>query len=599
MRAGEKLQMRRKARARDFIQARRSCGRIFGSKLPPIPNQVETVMTESAGVRVWIAGVALSLAVTGLARAQEPSSTPGTDVFANNSSPATVYEDRFSSNCDETNHSSLAMDSPDPAVCFDSPAAANGECSPVGGKDSTPAGQTGNICHYCQKAAMPGKEIIIPSSGGIGFGTPSYDWICTANPSDGCYMSCFGNLPTPTLPPGSSVQQETGQNGHPIFKITIANDDPCTESPGGPSMCTYPGLPLPQGCDCSKEPPAATQPTPDPCYPAGPKNYNACDYPNVARPAGCECSKTPGPQPVAQPTPQPTPQPTSQTPDERNYLQGLVDGIGSCLQNLQNGMVNLMAGAGYFAQGNFVQAAQAWGLQPGQSLVLQSLYTEMTTPQVSVVSNVSDYQRGLAGGKRLCSYVLIPAATKAIGSALKGGASGGGSPGGTPSGSKPGQAPVPEGSPSQLPGGPSGAPPPGRAAPAAPSSTQPTGSTQPTTPKSTPPPPPDGAPPPRTGSTQPTGPNGAPPPRTGSTQPTGPNGAPPPRTGGTQPTGPNGAPPPRTGSTQPTGPNGAPPPRPGSAVPTAPKSVPPPDKTQPTTPLGPDGTLPTAPGSTP
>lgn len=243
-------------------------------------------MTESAGVRVWIAAGALALFAfaLGAARAQQeaPASEPATDVFANSSSGTTVYQDQFSSNCDETNHSSLAMDSPDPAVCFDSPAAANGECSPIGGKDSTPAGQTGNICHYCQKAAMPGKEIIIPSSGGIGFGTPSYDWICTANPSDGCYMSCFGNLPTPTLPPGSSVQQETGQNGHPIFKITISND------------------PQPQ---------TSAQPTPDPCYPAGPKNYNACDYPNVARPAGCECSKTPGPQPATQPSPTPQPGP--------------------------------------------------------------------------------------------------------------------------------------------------------------------------------------------------------------------------------------------------------------------------------------------------
>ncbi|MGD0346813.1 MAG: hypothetical protein ABSA85_08655 [Terracidiphilus sp.] len=478
------------------------------------------------------------------------------DVFASNgggSSGTSVYQDSFSSNCDKTNHSSLAMDSPDPAVCFDSPAAANGECSPVGGKDSTPAGQTGNICHYCQKAAMPGKEIIIPSSGGIGFGTPSYDWICTANPSDGCYMSCFGNLPTPTLPPGSSVQQEKGQDGHPIFKITISND------------------PQPQ---------TSTQPTPDPCYPAGPKNYNACDYPNVARPAGCECSKTPGPQPVAQLKPQPTPQPTSQTPDERNYLQGLVDGIGSCLQNLQGGLVNLAAGAGYFAQGNFVQAAQAWGLQPGQSLVLQSLYTEMTTPQVGVVNSVSDYQRGLAGGQRLCNYVLIPAATKAVGSALKGKPASPGStpPRATPQPTAPSSAPPPR-TGSTQPTGPNSAPPPR------------TGSTQPTGPNS--------APPPRTGSTQPTGPKSAPPPRTGSTQPTDPNSAPPPRTGSTQPTGPKSAPPPRTGSTQPTGPNRPPPPPPDRTLPTAPKSVPPPDKTKPTTPLGPDGTLPTAPGGKP
>ena len=421
--------------------------------------------------------MSLAAALTVEARAQAPtpagtpSSTQGTDVFANNSSNTQVYEDQFSNNCDKTNHSSLAMDSPDPARCFERPAAQNGQCSPIGGMDSKLAGQKGNVCFYCQGAAMPGKEIVIPSTGGIGFGTPSYDWICTANPSDGCYLSCFGNLPSPTLPPGASVETEKADNGSPVYTIKDSND-PCQSYPNGPSMCSYPaGTPLPPGCTCSKQPQKLLgylSNAPDPCYPAGPKNYNACDYPNVTRPPGCDCSKTPGPQSGMQTKPQPSTPSTSQPPNEGQYLQGLVDGIKTCLQNLQATWTGLAAGAGYFAQLDFVHAAQLWGVQPGQSALLsaagaqlQNLYDEMTTPQVG--SKVTPYDQGVAGGKRLCQYLLIPAAKTATQAALKGavnkiaGAVGGNS-GSSSSNSTP-QLTGPGGNPPQLPGGTGDSPP--------------------------------------------------------------------------------------------------------------------------------------------
>ncbi|MGB6857082.1 MAG: hypothetical protein WBE03_09380, partial [Terracidiphilus sp.] len=364
------------------------------------------------------AGVLVLAAIAGGAlRAQEvppPASGPMGDVFENNSN-SPVYENQFSESCDSANHSSPYVDGYNAALCFKSPLPPGyTECYPLGGGESFLAGKSGNFCVYCQQPpeGMTGPAIVIPISGGGAVTAPNnYNYTCTANPADPeCYLSCFGKFQY-TPPPGT-VQM--GQDGAPPSV-------PPTPTPGP--------TPMLKGYISNTEP--------DPCYPAGPKNYNACDYPNVTRPPGCECSKTPGPQsgkqptpqPAAQPTSKPAPQSTSQTPDEGNYLQGLVAGIGSCLQNLQGGLVNLATGAGYFAQGNFVQAAQAWGLQPGESMVLQGLYKDMTTPQVGVVNKVSDYQRGLAGGQRLCKYVLIPAATKAIGSAIKGGS---GSPSGTP-----------------------------------------------------------------------------------------------------------------------------------------------------------------------
>jgi hypothetical protein len=579
---------------------------------PKILSQVKPVMTTqrrnrvlAALLRAFLGGLALLPLAAGGMRLEAQSGAPATDVFASNGGSTAVYQDSFSSSCDETNHGSLAEDSPDPAVCFDEPAAPNGECSPVGGEDSTPAGQTGNICHYCQNK-LPGNEIVVPNdSSGAAAAAYKQGYQCTANPADSCYLTCYGPG-TFTPPPGTTLKAGTGKSGTP----PPSSGSGSTQQPPSANPIKSPLL---KGFVSNT----------DPCYPAGPKNYYVCDYPNLPRPPGCECSETPGPpqpgtQPRTQPSTQPAQQPATQpaptgvpefaneTPDERTYFEGLLYGLSGCLQSVQNGLADLMTGAAYFAQGNFVQAAQTWDLQPGHSIVLQGIYTEMTTPQVGVNNTVSDFQRGLAGGKRLCTYLLIPAATKVIGPALKGGLGGKKIPSGTPSGIKPGPTSGPGGSPSQVPGGSRGAPPPrssaptgpGNAPPPRPSRTSPTG-------------PSNGTPPPRPSGTSPTGPsNGTPPPRSTGTSPKAPNnGTPPPRPSGTSPTGSNrGAPPSRPSGTSPTGPsNGTPPPRSTGTSPKAPNNGTPPPRSSGTAPTGPrnvalprpSSTAPKSPQSTP
>jgi hypothetical protein len=95
-----------------------------------------------------------------------------------------------------------------------------------------------------------------------------------------------------------------------------------------------------------------------------------------------------------------------------------VDGFGGCLQGLGKGIGSLMVGAGFFAPGDFVNAAKAWGLSPGQSIVLKGMAAEMNTPVVG--QNISPYQQGVTAGRRLCAYAAIPGTVKAISTVAKG-----------------------------------------------------------------------------------------------------------------------------------------------------------------------------------
>jgi hypothetical protein len=112
----------------------------------------------------------------------------------------------------------------------------------------------------------------------------------------------------------------------------------------------------------------------------------------------------------------PAKQPSNPVANAADYLHGVIDGFGNCFK----GMGSMLAGAGYFAQGDFQNAATAWGLEPGQSIVLKTMYSELTTP--SVGSNVSPYQAGLTAGRRLCAYAVVPGVAKAAGTLIKGAA---------------------------------------------------------------------------------------------------------------------------------------------------------------------------------
>ncbi|MEI9968300.1 MAG: M35 family metallo-endopeptidase [Terracidiphilus sp.] len=236
--------------------------------------------------RVWVAAGALvfSALMTGGAWAQGSASAPATDTFANNSSPSTVYPDAYSSSCDKKNGTSLARDSPDPAVCFDVPKGQNGGC-PIGGMGSTFAGTTGNICHYCQPRPQ-GNVIVVPNEGnGAAYAAYQQGYVCSANPGDSCYLTCYG---TKKFTPPSSTNLKPGSG----------NSETPPSGNGGPPPIKNENARSPLVGHLIFD-------TPDACHPAGVEQYNVCDYPNLPRPAGCTCSTNPKPQPVAKTEPAP------------------------------------------------------------------------------------------------------------------------------------------------------------------------------------------------------------------------------------------------------------------------------------------------------
>jgi len=342
------------------------------------------------------AGALVLVAIAGGAsRAQQvpaPASGPMGDVFENNSN-SPVYENQGSESCDSSNHTTPYVDGYNAALCLKRQLDPGyTQCAPIGGGETFLAGQSGDFCYYCQQPPMglTGPAIVIPANGGGGVTGPNYGYTCTANPADPlCYLSCFGKFQY-TPPPGTA---QMGQDGVP------------------PSVPPSPA-PTKFQLEISN--------TPDPCYPAGPKNYWVCDYPNLPRPPGCTCSTTPAQPPQAAQTPAPKPpsQPSAQStgsgPDQGNYLLGLLGGLNNCAQ----GIGSIMGGIGYFMEGDFTDAATMWGLEPGQSVMLKTISAEMSTPVVG--SSVTPYQQGVAAGQRICSYILIPAAGKAVGSALGG-----------------------------------------------------------------------------------------------------------------------------------------------------------------------------------
>lgn len=110
--------------------------------------------------------------------------------------------------------------------------------------------------------------------------------------------------------------------------------------------------------------------------------------------------------------------PNNAPADAGRYLTGVVDGFGGCVQGFGRGIGSLIAGAGLFAQGDFVDAAKAWGLSPGQSIVLKGMAAEMNSRVVG--RNISPYQQGVTAGRRLCAYAALPGTVKAIGTAATG-----------------------------------------------------------------------------------------------------------------------------------------------------------------------------------
>jgi hypothetical protein len=301
---------------------------------------------------------------------QEAPTAPVGDVFASQGEP--IYSDAFSSSCEKGNNSPYA--GMNPLVCYGvmAPTDSAGKCT-LGAGVMKVWKQEGGTCYYCQPINPPIKGFIVPFDDIAA--TERQGFECGVDQADpNCSAVCQGSG-TFTPPPGTT----------PLG------------SPGVPQ---------------SAAPPTPTKPIlkgritnePDPCEPFGPGGYDYCK--NPMQPPGCVCPKSEPRKPAAEPS-----IPVTNTVQ---YLQGMAAGMGNCIQ----GIGSLISGLGYFAQGDFVNAAKSWGVTPGDSVTLKAIAAELTTPVVG--SNVTSYDQGVAAGRRICSYVLVPGAAKAAGTAIKG-----------------------------------------------------------------------------------------------------------------------------------------------------------------------------------
>jgi hypothetical protein len=325
----------------------------------------------------------LALAAAG-ARAQEqspPSTTPTLKT-------GITYNDQSSEDCEKGNENN-PYKGMDPLVCHGvmAPTDSRGECSLAGMQVWK---RLGGTCYYCQAINPPINNGIIVPIDQLGRADQE-GYKCGVDQADACMAVCWRESGSgPYVPPPGTEEQPGGPQTGGVEEPGPGPQQGIPENP-------TPGQPPLQGSTTGG----------NPCQPFGPGGYDYCK--NPTQPPGCVCSKSQPPQKGS--TNKPTSNPIN---DAGQYLQGVVAGFGNCFKSFGS----LIAGAGFFAKGDFVDAAKAWGLSPGQSIMLKTMYSELTTPVVG--QNVSPYEQGVTAGRRLCAYAVVPGVTKAVGTLAKG-----------------------------------------------------------------------------------------------------------------------------------------------------------------------------------
>lgn len=235
-------------------------------------------MAGRRGFSVWIAAAVLPVLTASGACAQDQ--TPARPGATDTNTISQVFQDASSEACDAKNGSSPNVDGYDPAYCMKQ-TTTNGKCAPIGGADTTLAGQAGNNCYYCQpKLAASLNVIVVPMD--LANAAYKQGFQCSAVLSDAvCYLACYGTgkfaPPAGTMSGGASTGGGTGQSTQTNGIPPIKNEN--ARSPlVGHLIYDYS----------------------DACHPAGVEQYDVCDYPNLPRPAGCVC-----PTKAAAPTPAP------------------------------------------------------------------------------------------------------------------------------------------------------------------------------------------------------------------------------------------------------------------------------------------------------
>jgi hypothetical protein len=342
------------------------------------------------------------------------SGAPATDVFASNGNSTPVYQDSFSSSCDEKSHGSLAEDSPDPAVCFAMPAE-NGKCNSIGGEGSTFAGQSGDSCYYCQQRPQ-GNVIVVPNeSGGAAYAAYQQGYQCSANPADSCYLTCYGPG-TFKPPPGTTLKAGSGNSETP------------PSGNGGPPPIKNENARSPLVGHLIYD-------APDACHPAGVEQYNVCDYPNLPRPAGCTCSSAAQPaKPAAQPTkPQAAP-PLQAASDFSDKLAADAETVLQSAGRISKAMTDAMDVTKHNNVGINVMLMSSLGaLGKTMSLVAQQ-YKALAAASSAVAAAEQTPILEIAGESAAESGTLASEAEQAAAQAAKAGSASTGTAVGTPAG---------------------------------------------------------------------------------------------------------------------------------------------------------------------
>lgn len=325
----------------------------------------------------WIAGLAFAALISGGARPW----LGWAQTTLKGGVSQTEYTDEYAKNCEKENANN-PYTGMDPLTCYGvmAPTDSRGQCSLAGMQVWK---KQGNTC-YCQAINPPIQGFIVPLDDIAAAEREGFR--CGVDQADACMAVCMGGGAF-TPPPGTV---EVGGGGTP------------QPQPNPPTYSApQPGPPLSGQVGTGS----------NPCLPFGPGGYDYCA--NPTQPPGCVCKK-PQPRPPLQEDTLNNSPPSNPVADAGQYLQGVVGGFGNCFK----GFGDLAAGAGFFAKGDFVDAAKAWGLSPGQSVTLKTMYAELTTP--SVGQGVTPYQAGMTAGRRLCAYAVVPGAAKAAGTVLKG-----------------------------------------------------------------------------------------------------------------------------------------------------------------------------------
>lgn len=223
-------------------------------------------------------------------------------------------------------------------------------------------------------------------------------WILLAQDEHNCLYA----MPLPPSPEGPGVVVNMGE----IYERERGGAR-CAPNPWNPRTAVCfggvsqpapgtPSAPAPRSGGVTK--------SSDPCLPFGPGGYDYCA--NPTQPFGCNCSK----RRSLRPPPPPPPPPGNPLVDSWDYVRGLAQGFGDCAQF---GMDLYAAGAA-FARGDFISTAQILGLEPGQSVILRTIASELTAKALGA----SPFEAGRLAGRRICSYVVVPQAIKGAGKFL-------------------------------------------------------------------------------------------------------------------------------------------------------------------------------------